>query len=95
MKPLTARQWKFLLEIYKHIAKHGRVPTIREIGAKLSIKSPNGVICNLKALEKKGHLVMNHDIARGIILPDLDLVIKNAASEAIKRLCNTTTTRTK
>lgn len=31
--------------------------TIRGIGERFDIKSPNGVMCHLKALEKKGYVV--------------------------------------
>ena len=36
------------------IRGRGYGPTVREIGANFGISSPNGVVCRLKALEKKG-----------------------------------------
>lgn len=35
---------------------HGIPPTIREIGDRFEIKSPNGVVCHLTALVRKGFL---------------------------------------
>jgi len=40
--------------------------TVREIAAALSIKSPNGVMCHLKALERKGRIRLAKGKARGI-----------------------------
>ena len=59
--------------IYKFI--RGRVlsgdpaPTVREIGEEFGIRSPNGVMCHLKALEKKGHIVRDEHLSRAIRLP--------------------------
>ena len=51
---LTARQ----AEVLQFIAQNAHVcsPTVREIAAGIGIKSPNGVVCHLKALERKGFL---------------------------------------
>jgi SOS-response transcriptional repressor LexA len=60
-------------EIYKYI--RGRIlsgepaPTVREIGDEFGIRSPNGVMCHLKALAKKGHIVRNENLSRAIRLP--------------------------
>lgn len=53
---LTAKQediFEFLLDQFE---KDGTSPTIREIGSHFGIRSPNGVMCHLKALSKKGLL---------------------------------------
>jgi len=54
----------------------GLPPAIRDICDAFSISSPNGVMCHLKALEKKGHIsrVTKHKNkqraqARGITIP--------------------------
>lgn len=41
-------------------------PAIREIAAGLQIRSPNGVVCHLKALERKGLIKIRRGVARGI-----------------------------
>ena len=53
-KPLTARQREILNFIRAGMRKMQFPPTVREIGAAFGITSPNGVMCHLKALEKKG-----------------------------------------
>ena len=40
----------------KHIEQKGFPPAIRDICEAFSISSPNGVMCHLKALQKKGHI---------------------------------------
>ena len=53
---LTARQAQVLEVIEKAIRAQGYPPTIREIGAQLGIRSPQGVSDHLAALERKGYL---------------------------------------
>jgi hypothetical protein len=58
------------LEIYDFICRRiddrGFPPTIRDIGTAFAIRSPNGVMCHLKALEKKGLIVREGKSARTI-----------------------------
>ena len=59
-RPLTEKQH----EVYDYICSRvasGLPPTIREIGAEFGIRSPNGVMCHVKALEKKGWIVRERD----------------------------------
>lgn len=51
---LTPRQLEIFEFVRDLIQNRGYGPTVREIGKAFGIKSPNGVICHLKALEKKG-----------------------------------------
>jgi repressor LexA len=51
---LTARQRQIYTFIHDKITHRGYGPTVREIGERFDISSPNGVMCHLKALEKKG-----------------------------------------
>ena len=51
---LTERQREIYDFIQERIEHRGYPPTVREIGVAFNIKSPNGVMCHLKALEKKG-----------------------------------------
>jgi repressor LexA len=62
--PLTAKQ----REVYDFIVANRQFfsPTVREIAAAFSFKSPNGVTCHLKALERKGLIRMAQGKPRGI-----------------------------
>ena len=60
---LTEQQAKVLEWITANIALYS--PTVREIAAEFGFKSPNGVECHLRALERKGYL-KRHGTARGI-----------------------------
>ncbi len=53
---LTERQQLVLDFIRQSIADRGYPPTLREIGAKMGIRSTNGVNDHLRALERKGYL---------------------------------------
>ena len=56
--PLTKRQQQIFDLIKDHIETNGWPPTVREIGAATGIRSPNGVMCHLKPLVKKGWIEM-------------------------------------
>jgi repressor LexA len=62
--PLTARQREVLEWIKANMGYYS--PTVREIAAAFSIKSPHGVTGHLEALERKGHIRMAHGKPRGI-----------------------------
>lgn len=64
--PLTERQQEILDSIISLTQKNGRSPTIREIGAAVGIKSPNGVMANLTPLMAKGHITRDLHSSRGI-----------------------------
>src|SRR5207249_3938732 len=49
---------------YRHA--HDRSPTIREIGGHFGIRSPNGVVCHLKALLQKRLIEQDALISRSI-----------------------------
>jgi repressor LexA len=53
---LTSKQQEILLYIRKYIELNGYPPAIRDIGTAFKIKSPNGVMCHLRALQKKGYI---------------------------------------
>jgi repressor LexA len=67
---LTERQKEIYHFIRQKIEKRGYGPTVREIGLAFEIKSPNGVMCHLKALEKKGLITREVHAARAIQLVD-------------------------
>jgi repressor LexA len=65
---LTERQREIYEFIRGKIEARGYGPTVREIGENFGIKSPNGVMCHLKALEKKGLILREDHAARAIQL---------------------------
>src|SRR5271170_4462369 len=56
MVGLTQRQQMVLDYIRQSITDRGYPPTLREIGARMGIRSTNGVNDHLRALERKGYL---------------------------------------
>lgn len=67
---LTQRQREVYEFIREKIRQRGYGPTVREIGTRFKISSPNGVMCHLKALEKKGVISRERYMSRAIMLPD-------------------------
>src|SRR3954451_16654744 len=67
---LTPRQKEIYDFIRLKIESRGYGPTVREIGLNFDIKSPNGVMCHLKALEKKGLIKREGFSARAIQVLD-------------------------
>ena len=65
---LTARQQKVYEFIRDKIRGRGYGPTVREIGEAFEIRSPNGVMCHLRALEKKGLIRRQPNKSRAIEL---------------------------
>ena len=53
---LTDTQRQIFDYIRDYIEKNGYPPAIRDIGDAFEIKSPNGVMCHLRALKKKGYI---------------------------------------
>jgi repressor LexA len=89
---LTSKQQRIFDFILKTIQDRGFPPTIRDICKQFDIKSPNGVMCHLRALQKKGKIKRDENISRGITiegvsaggfsLPLLGLVAAGKAIEA-------------
>jgi repressor LexA len=67
---LTPRQREIYSFIRSKIQGRGYGPTVREIGVQFDIKSPNGVMCHLKALQKKGLIHREPNMSRAIQLLD-------------------------
>jgi repressor LexA len=92
---LTDRQREIYEFIRDKIESRGYGPTVREIGQGFKIKSPNGVMCHLKALEKKGLIIREGFSARAIQLVDrrphngglpfLGLVAAGSPTEAVEQ----------
>ncbi|MCU0705288.1 MAG: transcriptional repressor LexA [Fimbriiglobus sp.] len=53
---LTDKQQKIFDFIRGYIQETGYPPAIRDIGNAFGIQSPNGVMCHLRALQKKGYI---------------------------------------
>jgi repressor LexA len=66
MDNLTKRQKGVYEFIRSKIRERGYGPTVREIGDHFDIASPNGVMCHLKALEKKGYIQREEGLSRAI-----------------------------
>ncbi len=65
---LTKRQLAVYEFIRDKIRGRGYGPTVREIGKEFGISSPNGVMCHLKALERKGVITREPNMSRAIQL---------------------------
>jgi repressor LexA len=65
---MTKRQRMVYEFIRDKIRNRGYGPTVREIGEQFDISSPNGVMCHLKALEKKGIITREPNMSRAIEL---------------------------
>lgn len=65
---LTDRQRLVYDFVRDKIQNRGYGPTVREIGEHFDIASPNGVMCHLKALERKGLIVRSPNKSRAIEL---------------------------
>jgi repressor LexA len=65
---LTKRQRAVYEFVRDKIRNRGYGPTVREIGERFDIRSPNGVMCHLKALEKKGLITREPNMSRAIQL---------------------------
>jgi repressor LexA len=67
---LTEKQQTIFNYIRSMIEDRGLGPTIREIAAEMNFKSPNGVMCHLAALERKGLINRTSNRSRSIVLTD-------------------------
>jgi repressor LexA len=63
-KKPTKRQQEVLSFIVANL--HLYSPSVRDIAAGIGVKSPNGVMCHLKALERKGLIRRRPGVTRGI-----------------------------
>jgi repressor LexA len=70
LNALTPRQREIYQFIRSKMQGRGYGPTVREIGQEFEIKSPNGVMCHLKALQKKGLIHREPNMSRAIQLLD-------------------------
>ena len=98
---MTSKQQEIFAFIRGYIEEHGYPPAIRDIGKAFDIKSPNGVMCHLRALQKKGYIHRDEKnetqggkaraitipgvSAGGFSLPMLGLVAAGKALEATEQ----------
>ena len=67
-KKLTEKQESIYSFIKQEITQQRLSPTVREIAEQFGIRSSNGVMCHLRALERKGWIKRDHYLSRGITL---------------------------
>lgn len=70
MQALTPRQAQVLSLIRDHLAQFGMPPTRAEIAEELGFKSANAADDHLKALARKGALILTPGASRGVRLLD-------------------------
>src|SRR5437764_3149447 len=83
---LTERQREIYDFIRHKIESRGYGPTVREIGTNFHIKSPNGVMCHLKALQKKGLIHREPNMSRAIQLLEESATARPAALKLVGRI---------
>lgn len=69
-RDLTSRQQEVLDFIREKIVTRGYGPTVREIAETFNIRSPNGVMCHMRALERKGFIHRTANKSRAIELSE-------------------------
>jgi repressor LexA len=86
LEALTSRQREIYSFIRSKIQGRGYGPTVREIGVQFHIKSPNGVMCHLKALQKKGLIHREPNMSRAIQLLDDPTTARPAGVKMLGRI---------
>lgn len=64
--PLTPRQEQVLVALKSYIARHGWPPSTRELADRFGWSGPAAAHYSLKAIERKGWIVIGHGKARAI-----------------------------
>jgi repressor LexA len=82
MQGLTQRQQMVLDFIRQSITDRGYPPTLREIGARMGIRSTNGVNDHLRALERKGYLTREDMKSRALRPTNLGTQMLDGAAAA-------------
>jgi SOS-response transcriptional repressor LexA len=77
LQPLTAKQKKVYRWIAAYYLRERIPPSVREIQAAFDLGSPNGAVCHIKPLVKKGWLEVRPNTARAI-LPTLEALSHDA-----------------
>ena len=79
-QPLTDRQRAVYDFIRDHIREHHNAPTMRQIISHFGMKSPNGAMCHLNALEQRGWIEREHYASRGIRLKGVTILLVDDAT---------------
>jgi SOS-response transcriptional repressor LexA len=58
---LPPGQYNAVVAIVTLLRRHGRAPSVRELAVEMGVRSPNGVVVHLDALERKGWLTRGRD----------------------------------
>lgn len=88
-KPLSNRQKNILEYIGEYVQQNGRPPTIREIGAAVSISSTSVVNYNLTRLKEKGLLERDAEVSRGLRLTQTAASIYEGARKIVAEVAST------
>lgn len=84
MRPhLTERQSQVYDFVRDHLRRHGRPPTLVEIGRALAIRSTNGVHRLVSVLVDKGYLVRTPLASRGLAFPADDPLAHQTAGRGL------------
>src|SRR5262245_30066464 len=86
LENITTRQREMYHFIRSKIQGRGYGPTVREIGLEFGIKSPNGVMCHLKALQKKGLIHREPNMSRAIQLLEDPATAQRAGLKLVGRI---------
>jgi repressor LexA len=84
LPPLSPRQQQILRLISQFMARQGLPPTRADLAQALHLRNRQGIDQHLRALEHKGYLKLEPNIARGIrlLLPDTDTGSLDAAAQS-------------
>jgi SOS-response transcriptional repressor LexA len=66
--PLTQRQEEILRSFRGHMIRFGYTPSLRNVMEETGIGSPNGMMCHVKSLAKKGRISRAGTLARSIVV---------------------------
>ncbi len=70
MNEPTKRQQQVVDAIRGYQAQHGYPPTVRELAALIGVSSPNGVMCHLVPLRRKGLVTWENSYGRTLRVVD-------------------------
>jgi repressor LexA len=63
-KGLTPQQELIYRFIFEHTMREGFQPSMRELQLHFDLNSPNGTMCHMKALQKKGYIRLGRGQSR-------------------------------
>jgi repressor LexA len=72
-KELTPTQGMIYEYIFEHAMREGFQPSMRELQAHFGFNSPSATICHMKALQKKGYIMLGGGQSRAnrfLLCPD-------------------------